>query len=304
MRLRYKLMIIFGSIILLALVITIIAVVRYNKYNVPHSYNNVISTKNISHIEYRLYEEGPLEYDKEDYRTLTDEEESTFISSINDDNLKYKYWGSPSRYKGMRYNTFIIHYENGSTTYFDRCSVRKFDSNNKETYYKILLAYECKIGLNLFKPGEEEDSDYYTVNKRVVNQFNEERSSYPYWTEVDLQSKIRYYKTINGYITNDYYDIVYKDGKINYISKSIESISNQDVKPIVYNYDSTGDEDIIIKEKIIVYYIIDDSIVPIIMRTLHIMGIQNSYRINYDCYNMFTGEEFNYAVIRQLIYGP
>ena len=144
-------MIIFGSIILLALVITIIAVVRHNKYNVPHSYNNVISTKNISYVEFKKYNPDSSGNNPDDYITLTDEEKATFIKSISDDNLKYKYWGEPRHFKGVYYKTFKIHYEDGRETWLDRNHVWKFNKDGKEIYHKILLAYECEIGENLFK---------------------------------------------------------------------------------------------------------------------------------------------------------
>jgi len=119
-----------------------------------HKYSDKISTTNISSIEYKIDLEHKYDrsYDESYYRTLTEDEQTKFINSINNDDLKYEYWGKPSEYKGIYYNTFIIHYNDGSKTNLDEHHIEIIDKDGNVTYCEIVFPYgDSKIEENLFK---------------------------------------------------------------------------------------------------------------------------------------------------------
>ena len=145
------------TLVLLVICLTILFVgLNIINKNKPHKYSDIISTKNISYVEYNTNNDfsylHDFIYNREDYITLTDIEKEKFINSINSDSLKFKYFnGGLDQYKGLFYNTFIIHYSDESITYFDKNHVEKLDKSGKSIYFKILDAYECSIWENLFK---------------------------------------------------------------------------------------------------------------------------------------------------------
>ena len=134
-----------------AILITIIVFLIIHNSKSPKKYSNIISLKNIESIEYRTNtEEGPYT-NPTDYITLTSDEVNKFITNLKKDDYKYKPFGKNGEYKGIYDDRFVIHYSDGSTTYFGKYHVNKLDKNGNRTYFKVLIAYECIIADNLFK---------------------------------------------------------------------------------------------------------------------------------------------------------
>lgn len=295
------------TILLTLLCITIFVILSINKNKKydkkEHSYSDVISTDNITDIECRVkFSHKTEDYVKDDYIFLTDNQKNTFIDSINNKNLKFKYEGhSPkkSKIKGFFDNTFIIHYGNGNKMYFDDFHIQKFDDNDKEFYHEYVLPYECVIGQSLFLESTE------NMDVRLINQFEMDVKSSKYSfkkeklnsdDEIDeLNYFFRYYKCINNYITDDYYDVRKKDGLYEYIKKSDYSLKEQKVYEINYKipvYDK-ADKNIISYKEVMFYHLTNDSAIPLGAIFVEI-GIGEDIIKEIVCTNLFNGENYDY----------
>ena len=196
-----------------------------------HNYNEIISTSNIKNIEFRSKKEDDFRYDL-DYVTLSDDEKELFINSISSGELKYTPYKKgihTSQYYENQKDTFIIHYEDGSKTYFDNEHVKKLDNSDSVKFDEKLIAYDCAIGQNIFMEKKEASPtfpcDYYLVKKLEMN-----REAYD--MTFDIVYGYRCYRSINGHISTDYYDVYYTDGRITSIYKSDFDYANQKIYDI------------------------------------------------------------------------
>ena len=144
-----KRIIIIAIIVAIVLAVVIFFLVRF--YRKVHKYSEIIPTSNISYIEYKYEREAEPKYIETHYRTLTEEEKQLFIDSLNNDSYGFRYSKfKDGEYKGLYYDTFIIHYNNGYTIYFDEVHVRKTDDNGNKIFFKILDPVDCKIDEGMF----------------------------------------------------------------------------------------------------------------------------------------------------------
>ena len=122
------------------------------KNNKIYNYSVEISTTNISSIEYKIEKDAGPGYVESNYRTLTNDEKDNFISSLNNNNFRFKYSKyDRSQYKGIYYNTFIIHYENGEKINFDKVHIEKIDNEGNSLYFKMIDPFECEIEKGMFE---------------------------------------------------------------------------------------------------------------------------------------------------------
>ena len=105
------------------------------------------------------------------YRTLTNDEKDNFINSLNNNNFRFKYSKyDRSQYKGIYYNTFIIHYENGDKINFDKVHIEKIDNEGNSLYFKIINPFECEIDY-ILDENNEEINEYYKKSENTLDIF-------------------------------------------------------------------------------------------------------------------------------------
>lgn len=122
------------------------------KNNKIYNYSVEIPTTNISSIEYKIEKDAGPRYVESNYRTLTNDEKDNFINSLSNNNFRFKYSKyDTSQYKGIYYNTFIIHYENGDKINFDKVHIEKVDSKGNSLYSKMIDPFECEIEKGMFE---------------------------------------------------------------------------------------------------------------------------------------------------------
>lgn len=258
-----------------------------------------------------IYIKIPREYKESNYAVLSDEYEAKFINSINSDSFKFKYTGldvnETGGYKNLPYNTFIIHYEDGTKSILDRQYVSKYDVDGNRYYREALAPYECDINCSLFLdfPKSTDDCEYkdflycfvsdsafFKMKKVKINDPNLKEGETFY----------RYYKLINDCITSDYHDIKYnKDGEIIYCACRANIINGLEVLPITqegYEYDTT-DETIKSVDKMVVYIVQknqgddDYKVYPIEVNYINREKDDRQWQTTV-CIDLTTGEEVDY----------
>ena len=278
---------------------------EYSK--VPYKYSTVISTENIESVEFCLdyFHRMKGDYNEKYYITLSNEYKDKFITSLNSDSYKFKYAGFDPKqggYKNFPWNTFIIHHSDGTKTILDGEYVSKFDTEGTRTYYEALNPYECEIDANMF-------IDLPKAADGIVTSYFAWDTAFYEMKKVEIvdpslgdgETYYRYYKLVNGCISDDYWDIKYKDDIIISTFTSKSFINCIDVLPITkpgYEYDST-DTTIVNVEKITVYILKNEgvgnnySVHPIEVNYINKV-IEGQPKQETVCIDLNTGETVDY----------
>lgn len=294
---RKKALIITG-ISTIILVVMVIFIVKNSK-NMARikNYSDVISSNDISYIEYRTFFESKEEYRREEYVTLTDIEKDNFIKTLNGNEFKYVSPEKGAKPKVQYYNnTFIIYYNNGNKTYLDNVHIQKVDNNGNSIYQEYMYPYGCSMGQYLFL------SNNSNLDIMVLKDFETGRYFFKKNTldESDEEIKIRYYKLLNySYTTDDYYDVVYNKNRIIVsISKSKFNLNNQTILPInrrTPSYDISDKESVTLKEDVI-YHLTDKEAIPFAITYITFIedGIEKT---EIKGFNLYNGENVDYHEI-------
>lgn len=250
-----------------------------------YNYSDIISTSNIKSIEFKVKNEEDIRYDKNEYITLTSDEKDCFVANLKNNNLQYtKKSNAESKYENNK-DTFIITYGNGSKTYFDSYHVLKKDEGGKETYNIKMTPYNCVIGQNIFM--DESKLDKVMCNIESMKYLEKERDFYD--LHFQFNYSYRYYRSINGYESTDYFDVAYENGKMRVVLKSKDTFKDQKVYEIKYEgYKYDKDDATITKvTQETIYMLTAEDATPV--ETTHIIrtnGVVDIIEIN-----LYTGEK-------------
>lgn len=189
---------------------------------------------------------------------------------------------------------FFTHLAGGYTVYASCCyAISWFNDYTNPIYSYIIEGNQY----NTLFTGNSQYRGNLECNAEEISKFNQNRSSYDLCVTFDNDdSHYRYYKTINGYITNDYYDVWYNGDDIELIIKSGYNLINQNVYSINYNgYEcDTLDTSIIDVNKTIMYYLTDDNAIPVEI-TYITKQIGKYTTLDVKCVNLYNGESFDYS---------
>lgn len=135
------------------------------------------------------------------------------------------------------------------------------------------------------------------INNTMINEFKQRGSNGGWVRYEDGLLQARYYHTINGCLTNDYYDVTYNDN--NEIIDVIHSgyyIENQQVL-LASNFDTTTLEKAIKNSDVHnVYVLIKDNVVPVKIEYKKADGAENG-SMQVVCTNLNNGNLIDYAEI-------
>ena len=145
------------------------------------------------------------------------------------------------------------------------------------------------------------------LTDNLLNEFNTKLAEASYTPYQITEEVIRYYKTVNGLLTNDFYDVHYdRDNNINHIEHSGFITKTEKVLPKNITNTKTAKiiaENGILYNKLIdeeshyVYYLINNELVPIEIKYCTYKSETGVVTVYVDCTNLYNGEKINYEEI-------
>lgn len=189
---------------------------------------------------------------------------------------------------------FFTHLAAGYTVYASCCyAISWFNDYTNPIYSYVVKGNKY----NTLFTGNSQYRSNDDSQLEEIYQFNQNRSSYDLCITFDNDpSHYRYYKTINGCITNDYYDVWYNNDDIELIIKSEYNLTNQYVYSINYSgYECDPlDTSIVDTSNTIMYYLTNNSAIPVEI-TYITRQVGEFKTLDVKCINLYNGESFDYS---------